>query len=344
MRLLLIGGTWFLGRVLAESALQRGWSVTCFNRGKTGRDVPGVRSIRGDRFDPASLDALAAQGGWDAVIDTSVYEPPEAASMAQALRSVAARYALVSTVSAYRHWPEQPCEEASPLWPSRPDARESDPDVQALPRPFRYGTLKSGCEQAVLDVFGDDTLIVRPGVILGPHEYVGRLQALLRRAKRGGQILAAGSPDQPIQPVDVRDLAAFLLDQLATGRTGTYNITAPSGHATYGDLLTGCVTAVGADAELVWVDAQWLLDQGVKEWTQLPLWRTPQGTWRVDSRKAQQAGLRCRPLTETIIDTWRALQAEPLVDHERQREHGLPAEQERELLQAWQAASGASVC
>jgi 2'-hydroxyisoflavone reductase len=290
MRLLILGGTWFLGRTLAEQCVARGREVTCFNRGRTGRDVPGTRSVRGDRTVAADVQRLAGGGEWDAVIDTSVYEPPDALMAASALRSVSDRYLLVSTVSAYRGWPDEPVDEGSAVWPSRPDARESDPDIAVMPGRFAYGTLKAGCEAAIRTVFGGDALIVRPGVVLGPYEYVGRLQALLGRAVRGGPMLAAGTPDQPIQPVDVRDFSAFMIGALEDGLRGFLNVAAPHGHSTYGDLLAACVQETGGGAELVWADSQWLLAQGVGEWTEMPLWRTPAGTWAVNADRAGRLG------------------------------------------------------
>jgi 2'-hydroxyisoflavone reductase len=337
MRLLILGGTWFLGRTLAEQALSRGWQVTCFNRGRTGRDVPGTESVRGDRTNAADVEKLAAAGRWDAVIDTSVYEPPDALLAARALRPVVARYVLVSTVSAYQRWPHEPVDESSPLWPSRPDAREVDPDIAAMPGPYAYGTLKAGCEKAVRETYGRDALILRPGVVLGPYEYVGRLQALLDRAGRGGRMLAAGDPGQPIQPVDVRDLSEFTLRLVETGSGRVFNVAAPPGHATYGELLRACVEAAGSNCELVWVDSQWLGDQGVRQWTEVPLWRTPAGTWAVDASHARDAGLTCRPLRETVLDTWRWLQVGRPVAHERQAEHGLDPGREAELLASWDA-------
>ncbi|GLY33458.1 NAD-dependent epimerase/dehydratase family protein [Kineosporia sp. NBRC 101731] len=335
MRLLLLGGTWFLGRTLAELAVEAGWEVTCFNRGKTGRDVPGTHSIRGDRTSQADLDRLAAGGPWDAVVDTSVYEPPDALAMATALKDTVGTYVLTSTVSAYRDWPAQPVSEISALWPSRPDARESDSDLAAIPEPHAYGTLKAGCEQAVREVFADRSLILRPGVVLGPHEYVGRLSALLRRAERGGPMLAAGDPTQPIQPLDVRDLANFLIRLLRAENLGTFNVTAPPGHSTYGSLLEACTRATGGGASLVWADSLWLQEQGVRQWTEMPLWRTPAGTWAVDSTRAVEAGLTCRPLPETVEDTWQSLHQEPLVAHTRQGEHGMQPEREAQLLRLW---------
>lgn len=342
MRLLILGGTWFLGRTLAEQAVARGWQVSCFNRGRSGRDVAGVVSIRGDRTVAADVQRLAGSGTWDAVVDTSVYEPTDATLMARRLRPVAGRYVLVSTVSAYQRWPHEPVDESSPVWPARSDARESDPDIAALPVPYAYGTLKAGCEQAVHDVYGDYALILRPGVVLGPHEYVGRLQAMLGRAARGGKILAAGDPNQAIQPVDVRDLSAFTLHLIESETGGTFNVAAPIGSASYGDLWNACLQATGGAGELVWVDADWLANQDVRQWTEIPLWRLPEGTWRVDATRAARAGLTCRPLRDTILDAWQTLEAEPLVAHQRQAEHGLDPTKEQQLLTAWQAETQSS--
>ena len=335
MRLLILGGTWFLGRTLAEQAVSRGWQVTCFNRGRTGVDAAGVESVRGDRTNPADVQRLATTGAWDAVVDTSVYEPPDALLTARALRPVSDRYLLVSTVSAYQQWPHEPVNEDSPLWPSRIDARERDPDIAAMPGAYAYGTLKAGCELAVREVYGQAASIVRPGVVLGPYEYVGRLPALLGRAVRGGRMLAAGDPSQPIQPVDVRDLSEFTLRLVEDGTGEAFNVAAPIGHATYGELLDACVEATGSNAELVWADGQWLSDQGVRQWTEMPLWRTPAGTWAMDPSRAHGAGLACRPLRDTVLDTWHWLQAEQPVPHERQAEHGLDPVREPELLAAW---------
>lgn len=337
MRLLILGGTWFLGRTLAEQALALGWEVTCFNRGKTGRDVVGVSSIRGDRTNPTDVNRMAALGPWDAVVDTSVYEPPDALMIATALHGVVDRYCLISTVSAYQDWPKEPVDESSRLWPSRPDARESDADVAKMPVAQAYGTLKAGCEQAVREVYGPKSLILRPGVVLGPYEYVGRLPTLLRRASRGGEILAGGDPEQAIQPIDVRDLAEFTLNLLRQDGAGVFNVTAPQGHATYGELLHQCLEVTGGHGELVWADSKWLENKGVQQWTEIPLWRIPSGTWAVDSSRAESAGLTSRPIRETVEDTWRWLQTETPVYHARQDEHGLKPERETALLASWHA-------
>jgi nucleoside-diphosphate-sugar epimerase len=150
-------------------------------------------------------------------------------------------------------------------------------------------------------------------------------------------MLVAGDPGRPIQPVDVRDLVAFVLDQVERQHTGTFNAVAPQGHSTYGELIDACVAATGGRAELVWAEPGWVAERGVSEWTELVLWRTSAGTWAVDGRRAQDAGLVCRPLAETVFDTWAWLQHERPVPHPRAAEHGLDPGREAELLAAWDA-------
>ncbi|KDA41274.1 NAD-dependent epimerase/dehydratase family protein [Frankia sp. BMG5.23] len=347
MRLLILGGTWFVGRVLAEDAVGRGWAVTTFNRGRSGPDVAGVHPLRGDRTDVQDLERLAAAGPWDAVVDVGGAEPRSVGLAAQVLGAQAGRYVFVSTVSVYRDWPASPVDESSPLHPGNPDLVVEDPRWDAV----RYGPHKAGCEAAVRrSVSPDRLLMVRPGVVLGPYEYVGRLPWWLRRMARGGRVLAPAPADRPIQPVDVRDLASFLLDLIGRSASGIFNVAAPTGHATYGRMLDACAAATrdvrGADEiEVVWAEPDWLVEQGVRQWTEIPLWRVQPGTWRLDATRAAAAGLRCRPIEKTVLDTWAWLAAGGApVRHERQDEHGFDPDRERRLVDLWelrsQAASG----
>lgn len=338
MRLLLLGGSWFLGRTLAVDALERGWSVTAFTRGRSGSPPPGAAHVQGDRLVPEDLQRLNQHGPWDLTIDTSAYEPADVLRLLTAVGDNAGRYALVSTVSAYRDWPRLPVSEDSPVWPSRLDASESDSDIAALPEPFQYGTLKAGCELAARTAPGG-SLIVRPGVILGPGEYVGRMMTLLSRAVRGGDWLLPRPAEQPIQPVDVRDVSVFLLDRLAAADGGLYNLAAPPGFATYGDLIDACLAVTEGQASPVWVDPEWLAAQGVGQWTEVPLWRIPAGTWAMDSRRAAAAGFVCRPLAATVADTWESFRTQPPVPHPRQAEHGMSSEKEAALLHLWREVS-----
>ncbi len=255
------------------------------------------------------------------------------------LADIAERCVFVSTISAYRDWPHAPVDEASALWDGDPDfdpgTRRWDPDA--------YGPLKVGCEIACQNAFGSARLLVlRPHVVLGRYEYVGRLPWWLGRMRRGGQVLAP-APDRGIQPVDVRDLSRFLLDQVERGGHGVFNVAAPPGIHTYGDMLRACIheTANIAErpAQIVWVDEKWLVREGVTQWTELPLWRDAAAPWGMNTGWAETAGLRCRPLAETVHDTWMWLRdgGRP-VRHERFAEQGIDPGKEAALIGRWRAA------
>ncbi|WP_153450387.1 NAD-dependent epimerase/dehydratase family protein [Streptomyces smaragdinus] len=336
-----MGGTWFLGKNIVEEALQRGWDVTAFNRGRSGQDVRGVRTVRGDRTETPDLNRLAAQGPWDAVIDTSSSElpPRDVRLAAHALRDAASRWVHVSTVSVYAGWPHRTLTEASEVLECPSDADRSFGYTGEDGSPTKYGFQKAGGERAVAEAFGGRAVFLRPGVILGPGEYVGRLPWWLNRVRRGGRLLAPSPARRVIQPVDVRDVATFALDQAAAGTGGAYNVAHPEG-TSFQDFLLACIAVTESDGRPVWVEPEALVDHGVRQWTELPLWRTHAGVWSVDSGKAVAAGLRCRPLTETIANTWAWLQADGHpVDHPRRAEHGLAADKEARILAALASAA-----
>ncbi|MFE7032452.1 NAD-dependent epimerase/dehydratase family protein [Streptomyces sp. NPDC057621] len=334
MRILVMGGTWFLGKAIVEDALSRGWEVTTFNRGRSGRDVPGVEPVHGDRTIQEDLNKLALHGPWDAVIDTSTSElaPRDVLLATSTLQARARRWVHISTVSVYEGWPHEPLFEDSQLLQSHADADESFGHTGADGSPTKYGFQKAGGERAVTESFGDEAVFLRPGVILGPGEYVGRLPWWLERAKRGGHILAPAPAEQQIQPVDVRDIAAFALHQAADTGSGGFNVTHPDG-ISFGDFLAECLRATGGDGTPVWVDPVVLEQHGVKQWTELPLWRTHAGVWAVDAQRAVGAGLRCRPIADTVRDTsqWWSANGRPM-DHPRWAEHGIAAEKEAQIL------------
>ncbi|WP_433498849.1 SDR family oxidoreductase [Sphaerimonospora sp. CA-214678] len=335
MRLLVLGGTRFVGRALVEQAAALGHQVTTFNRGRTGQDVPGVEAVRGDRENAADLHALVTGREWDWVVDTSGYVPRVVGNAARLLSGRAGAYIFLSTVSVYPEWPAEPVDEASETYecsPDTPGTAEGEANWTAA----QYGAYKVGCEHAVQEAFEGQVALLRPGVILGPLENVGRLTWWLTRIARGGRVLAPGDARKPIQPIDIRDLTAFTLSCLENGITGTFNITAPKDHATFGGLLNACQAVTGSDAELTWVSDEFLIEQKVRQWTEIPLWRTPLGTWTVDSAKATAAGLACRPIEETVRDTcaWLSESGGPLA-YGRQAHHGLSPERERELLELW---------
>ncbi|MFF7276098.1 NAD-dependent epimerase/dehydratase family protein [Streptomyces griseorubiginosus] len=299
MRLLLLGGTEFVGRAVAEAALAQGWDVTVFHRGRHAPG-PGVRSLHGDRTAPDGLTALAEGGPWDLVVDTWSGAPRAVRDTARLLRDRADRYVYVSSSSVYT-WP-QPAgytEEAPVVEGAFADAGRTD-----------YARDKRGGELAVLDSFGADrSLLVRAGLILGPYENIGRLPWWLGRVARGGRVLAPGPEDLPLQYVDVRDLAEWVLAAAAAGRGGPYNVVSPQGHTTLSELLRACVTVTGADAELHWADPDIVLGAGIAPWTDLPIWVPPGSDLHTtlhgaNTSRAAAAGLRCRPVTETVADTW----------------------------------------
>jgi nucleoside-diphosphate-sugar epimerase len=332
MRLLVIGGTQFVGRAVVEAALSRGASVTTFNRGQSGPDVPGVEGLRGDRYDDESVAGLVALGPWDAVVDTSGYVPRNVLALAKALRRAVKRFVFMSTVSVYADWPARPLSDESAVLPCPADA-DSNYGEDVEDGPTRYGYQKAGCEAAVSQVFGDHAAILRPGVVLGPREYVGRLPWWLGRIRRGGRVLAPGHPSRGIQPIDVRDLAEFAMLMAEGQLSGPFNVTAPIDGATFGDLLEACVDVTHSRAALVWVPDEVLLTHGIRQWSQLPLWRTFDGVWRVDAARARAAGLVNRPIAQTVLDTWKWMGSQESVGaNERSDEIGIDAAAENRVL------------
>ncbi|GAA1696333.1 NAD-dependent epimerase/dehydratase family protein [Kribbella yunnanensis] len=332
-RLLFLGGSWFVGSALITAATEAGHDVTVFNRGRAANAYPtGVKHVRGNWESEEDVARLASLGPWDAVIDVAGVIPSLVQRCAYALAPVADRYVFMSTISAYRDWPYEAVDESSPLWDGDPDwdpgTRTWDPDA--------YGPLKVGCELAVSRAFGADrVLVLRPHVVLGPREYVGRLPWWLARVDQGGRLVVP-APDRSIQPVDVRDLAAFALNRAEALDIGVYNVAAPPGRDSFSGLLDVCREVTGGDVDPVWVEEEWLIDQGITQWTELPLWRALPTAWSMATDRAEAVGLRCRPLRQTVADTWAWMQAGGRsVEHERTAEHGLTTEREAELLAAW---------
>jgi nucleoside-diphosphate-sugar epimerase len=239
----------------------------------------------------------------------------------------------MSTVSVYRGWPVEPLTEVSEVLYCPPDAG-SGYGEDTEDGPTRYGYQKSGCELAVTSTFGlGRSVLLRPGVILGPREYVGRLPWWLNRVAAGGRVLAPGSPDRSIQPVDVRDLAEFAIRLVTRMTPGAYNVTAPVGSEMFGGMLEACAEATRSDAEFIWVPDEQLVAQGVRQWSEIPLWRTFPGVWRVSSGIAKVAGLSYRPLAETVRATWSWMQdTAARADGERASEVGISREREQQIL------------
>lgn len=309
MRLIVLGGTHFVGRAVCDAAYRRGYDVVVFNRGKSGPPPRGSLAVRGDRTVVADLRALARlvddRGGADIVIDPACYAPSHALMSARILKEVAPSYAVVSTVTAHTDWPRYPVEASSQTYET---AITEGPSADIA----SYGRLKAGVERAVETIYGHiNTLIVRPGIALGPHEDLGRLPDYLRRAQNG-RFVVGGSRDRAFQYVDARDLAEFMLLCAETGRPGSYDVVTEPGAHSWGEFADAVGTATGGTP--VFVTDQALLEAGVEPWRGLPMWLPDgpdtAGAFTVNGQAAFDYGFVPRPLQQTVSDTWEWLQEE----------------------------------
>ncbi len=298
MRLLFLGGTSFLGRHTVEEALARGHEVTLVHRGQTGAELfPAVERILADRSQ--DLSALAGRE-FDAVIDTCGYFPAELERSTAVLRGNVGSYAFISSRSVYADTSTIGLTEDSPV--AELPADEPTDTITGE----NYGPLKAQCEAVVQAAFPDATLILRPGLIVGPHDPTGRFAYWPLRVAEGGDVLCPAPPEQAVQVIDVRDLATFTLDLLERGATGVYDTVTPAGMLTFGRVIEACVSVSGSGARPVWVSEEFLLERGVEGWTELPLW-TPwpdhTGFQRSDVSRALAAGMPVRPIEDTVRDT-----------------------------------------
>lgn len=317
MRLLLLGGPRFLGRGVTDAALSAGHEVTFFNRGRTNPELyPEVERIVGDRAD--DLEALRGRS-WDAVVDTCGYVPDVVRASAEALAGSGV-YCFVSSISVYADF-SRPTDEESPVAElgDLPDDTVTDES---------YGALKALCEDAVRDVFGSRAIVVRPGLIVGPHDPTGRFTYWPHRIARGGEVLAPAPPEKPTQVIDVRDLGAWIVDLCSRATSGTFNATHPG--VSWEELIDTCREVANTDAKTTWVSPEFLVEQGVGPWLELPLWLVdPRAEYadRVDVSRAIEAGLTFRPLEDTVRGT--------LDEAETTDAAGLASEREAELLAVW---------
>jgi 2'-hydroxyisoflavone reductase len=327
MRLLILGGTIFYGRHVTEMALQRGHEVTLFTRGvhDTGA-FPGAEKRQGDR--DGSLDALQT-GEWDAVLDTCGYVPRVVHDSCELLRGRTGLYAFVSSISVYADDAPSPLREDSPV-------QKLDDLKTEIVTGETYGGLKALCEEAVRETMAEKSLVIRPGLNVGPYDSSDRFTYWPWRLSRSGDALVPDLPGQAVQFVDARDLAAWTLDLLEKGTAGTFHATGPETPYTLGETLERVQAAVEGKARQVPVAPAFLEEQGVKPWTELPLYHGPEGdsSRYSDVSRAVQAGLRFRSLEETARDTL-AFALSRGSDHPWR--NGLPAEKERRVLEAWRS-------
>jgi len=318
MRLLVIGGTRFVGRHLVEAALAAGHDVTLVHRSPTAL-FPAARHLLTDRN--RDLSALA-EGEWDATVDVCAYLPAQVRSVATALDGRGGHHVLVSSVSVYAGLPGPDCDEDGPTHPVAGDEVTEVTDST-------YGPLKVACERAAMTAYGDRLAIVRPTYVVGPHDPTGRFTWWIRRMARGGEVLAPGAPTDPAQVIDVRDLADFQLGLATGGLGGVFNAVRPT--RPWSELIDATAGIAPAGTSLTWVDGAWLTDQGVTG-ADLPLWSEGSADWEsaVSPARAEAAGLRHRPLSDIVTDAAAWATDDDLVDGV-----GLTAEHEAGLLAGW---------
>lgn len=324
MDILIIGGTRFLGRALVEAAQARGHQVTLFNRGKSNPDVyPDIETIRGDReIDLHLLDGRT----WDAVIDTCGYTPRIVTLSAQSLKDKAKQYTFISTISVYPIEGTSGRDESAELLPMNGDDLETVTNEN-------YGPLKVLCEQAVETAFPDHSLIIRPGLIVGPHDPTNRFTYWVTRTAKGGAAIAPPA-NQAVQFVDARDLAQFTISRIEADAKGVYNVTGPDYRLTFGKWLETCAQVIDSDVQFHHVGDEFLLENEIGQFMELPLWVTQgeaESFMSFDVSKAIGDGLRFRPLGDTVRDT--LIWAQTLPD-DAPKQANLPVEKEDKLLNA----------
>jgi 2'-hydroxyisoflavone reductase len=327
VKLLILGGTVFLGRAAAGTALERGHELTLFNRGRSKPEVHAdVETLHGDR--DGGLDALRGRA-WDAVIDTCGYVPRVVRDSAELLAEAVEHYTFVSSISVYSTLDRPGFDESSPV------IELEDPVTEDVPA--NYGGLKAACERVVEEVLPGRAAIVRAGLIVGPHDPTGRFTYWPERIARGGDVLVPGRPERPVQFVDVRDLGAFLVTVAEQRTAGVFNASGPP--MPFGELVESAARVSGSGASPVWVGEEYLLGNEVGEWMELPLWIAETNDefrhmQEADVSRAAAAGLTIRPVDDTVRGTLDWVRSE---SPERPAGVGLSAEREGELLAGWTA-------
>ena len=332
MRILILGGTRFLGQHLVEAALNHSHEVTLFNRGKSNPGLfPQLETIIGDR----EKDVNKLEGRiWDAVIDVAGYVPRIVRLSADVLKENVSRYAFISSISVY----DEAIFKKIGIDESDPVAKIEDETVEEITGET-YGPLKALCEKAVQELYGERALIVRPGLIVGPHDPTDRFTYWPVRVARGGDVLAPEKPDAPAQIIDVRDLSDFIIRLIENNASGIFNATGPDYPLTLNRILEVSKQVSGSDARFIWASAEFLKQHSVAEWSDMPVWvpdtEENQGFSRMDVSRAIDAGLKFRPLEETVRDTLAWAQTRPA---DYQWRAGLTAEREAEVLAALKGA------
>ncbi len=343
LRMLILGGTGFTGPYQVKYALSRGHKVTTFNRGKShpGELPNEVEQLTGDRN--GQLDALKNRQ-WDVVIDNPTSVPVWVRDVAQVLKGNTDRYVFISTISVYADTSKPGTDENAPLakYTGADPYKESRDTIIASKFQF-YGPLKALSEAEAEKQFPKQTLIIRPGLIVGPRDETDRFSYWPVRLDRGGEVLAPGAPSDPVQFIDARDLAEWTIRMVENRETGIYNATGPAKQLGIGEMLNGVKDANKSNCTLTWVPADFLEKQSVSPWTDMPVWLPPTGEeaggGQISIKRALEKGLTFRPLAETARDTLAWFKQQP-AERQAKLKAGLTPEREAEVLKAWHVQKG----
>ena len=344
LRILILGGTGFIGPHEVTYALARGHKLTLFNRGKSPHAWPGdVEELTGDR-NTGDLRALAGRE-WDVCIDNPTTLPFWVRDAGQALHGKVGHYIFISTISVYAA-NDKPADETAPLAPyagKDPMAETAETlrgNVGEL-----YGPLKALSEKEAEKQFPGMTAVIRPGLISGPGDETDRFTYWPVRLARGGEVLAPGDGTDPVQFIDARDLAEWTIRMAETRTTGVFNATGPEAPLTMAKMLEGIERPIGSDAKLTWVSTDFLEANNVSAWSDLPVWIPARGDsagfHRRSIHKALAAGLTFRPLATTAVDALAWFREQP-ADRRAKLKAGLSPDREAALLTKWKASRGAT--
>jgi 2'-hydroxyisoflavone reductase len=339
MKVLIIGGTRFLGRALTDEALKRGHDVTLFNRGNNQEVFPEVEQLIGDRDKDVTV---LENRKWDVVMDTCGFAPHQITKVAAAIGDQIEHYTYISSISVYKDWIPPHLTEDYRLHSRLTDEVLNEVEEGNVTPYEYYGQLKAHCESEAEKQWRDRVLHVRAGLLVGEFDYSDRLPYWIKRVAAGGKTLVPGRPDRPVQLIDVKDAASWIFDMAEQRNSGTYNVTGPAPEVTMEELLNTCKSVTDSDAEFVWASEQFLIDHGVQPWTEMPLW-VPEhfplegetepwkGASSVSIEKAVRTGLSFRPLEDTIHEVYKWEEARG----ERELKAGISPEREKELLELW---------
>ncbi|MFC0270809.1 SDR family oxidoreductase [Metabacillus herbersteinensis] len=339
MKVLILGGTRFLGKALVKEALKRGHEITLFNRGTNKEMFPEVEQLIGDRDGDVSL---LENRKWDVVMDTCGFAPHQIKKIATVLGDNIEHYTYISSISLYKDWIPFNITEDYHLQSMPPDDKLKDVEEGKISPYDYYGALKVLCEAEAEKHWPGRVLHIRAGLLVGPFDYTDRLPYWVQRVAQGGKVLVPGRSDRPVQLIDVKDIATWVFNMAENRKKGTFNVTGPNYELTMKELLNTCKAVTNSDTEFVWAEEQFILEHKVKPWTEMPLWIPEhfpleeetepwKGSFFISIEKAVNAGLSFRPLEDTVYDVYQWEKAR----QNTERKTGISREREQELLETW---------